>query len=73
LTSGNPQILAHFVQQRLETTPDILSESHAPLNYAAIAGQTEGYAAIDLEDLVARAMHQAVMRAGTDIDAQVST
>lgn len=34
----------------------------APLNYTYIATQTEGYSATDLQDLVARAVHQSAIK-----------
>jgi len=43
--------------------PDIQQDPESPLNYIALATQTEGYSANDLRDLVARAMHQAAIRA----------
>jgi peroxin-1 len=41
---------------------NLSEESSSPLNYTALATQTEGYSAIDLQDLVARAVHQASIR-----------
>lgn len=42
--------------------PDIKQDPDSPLNFTALATQTEGYSATDLQDLVARAMHQAAIR-----------
>lgn len=54
------QILATFVDDRLDSS-DIIRDDG--LNFTSLATQTEGYAAMDLEDLVARAVHQAAIRA----------
>ena len=54
------KIIATFVADRLDTS-DIMKDE--ALNFALLATQTEGYAAMDLEDLVARAVHQAAIRA----------
>ncbi|KAL1696033.1 P-loop containing nucleoside triphosphate hydrolase protein [Schizophyllum commune] len=56
------QILAKIVEDRMRATPDLSEDTAAPLNYTALAMQTEGYLATDLQDLVARAVHQAAMR-----------
>jgi len=37
-----------------------------PLNFVALATQTEGYSANDLKDLVGRAIHQCVIRTSKD-------
>jgi len=42
--------------------PDIQQDAEFPLNFAALATQTEGYSATDLQDFVARAVHQAAIR-----------
>lgn len=54
------QILATFVDDRLDSSDIIRDDA---LNFTSLATQTEGYAAMDLEDLVARAVHQAAIRA----------
>jgi peroxin-1 len=56
------QILAQIVNERLHIAQDIKEDPEAPLNYAALALQTDGYTAVDLRDLVARAFHQAAIR-----------
>ncbi|KAL1710677.1 P-loop containing nucleoside triphosphate hydrolase protein [Schizophyllum commune] len=56
------QILSRIVEDRMRATPDLSEDAEAPLNYTALAMQTEGYLATDLQDLVARAVHQAAMR-----------
>ncbi|KZP02539.1 PEX-1N-domain-containing protein [Athelia psychrophila] len=68
-------IMARIVERRLEMAPDIKQDSASPLNFTALATQTEGYSATDLHDLVARAMHQAAMRstAQEDVDADAET
>jgi peroxin-1 len=42
--------------------PDIKQDAESPLNFSVLATQTEGYSAIDLQDLVAKAVHQAAIR-----------
>jgi hypothetical protein len=66
------QIIAHCVQKRHDVAPDIFQDTDTQLNYAVLAGQTEGYTARDLEDFVARAMHQAAMRMASNADTKVS-
>ena len=46
--------------------PDIQSDPESPINFTALATQTEGYSAMDLQDLVARAVHHAAIRSGED-------
>lgn len=41
---------------------DITQDPSAPLNYTALATQTEGYSVTDLKDFVARAVHRAAIR-----------
>ena len=41
---------------------DLVVDPEHPLNYTALATQTEGYFANDLKDLVARAVHRAAVR-----------
>ncbi|KAJ7690688.1 P-loop containing nucleoside triphosphate hydrolase protein [Mycena rosella] len=77
--NARKEILARIVQERLAVARDMQVDSEAPLNYAALATQTEGYSATDLQDLVARAVHQVAVRssdgskppllASTDFDA----
>lgn len=50
------QILSHFIEQRTLVSDLTKDES---LNYAALAAITEGYAALDLKDLVSRAVQNA--------------
>ena len=59
------EILSHFVEQRMVASDLTKDES---LNYAALATLTEGYAALDLKDLVSRAIHNAAERSLTDAD-----
>ncbi|KAL1660364.1 P-loop containing nucleoside triphosphate hydrolase protein [Schizophyllum commune] len=59
---GRKMILSRIVEDRMRATPDLSEDAEAPLNYTALAMQTEGYLATDLQDLVARAVHQAAMR-----------
>ncbi|KAF7321379.1 putative peroxisomal biogenesis AAA ATPase pex1 [Mycena kentingensis (nom. inval.)] len=60
------QIILRMVQERLGTARDLQLDLASSPNYAAIASQTEGYSAVDLQDLVARAIHQVAMRALAD-------
>ncbi|KAF7298025.1 putative peroxisomal biogenesis AAA ATPase pex1 [Mycena chlorophos] len=64
--AARKEILAHMVQERLHAARDMKIDPDKPLNYAAIATQTEGYSAVDLQDLVARAVHQMAMRSSAD-------
>lgn len=51
---------------------DLSLDPTRPLNYVALAMQTEGYSATDLRDLVGRAVHQAAIRLlGNNIDSYV--
>ncbi|KAF8070403.1 P-loop containing nucleoside triphosphate hydrolase protein [Lyophyllum atratum] len=60
-------IIESIVGERLTTAGDIQRDPESPLNYAALAMQTEGYSATDLQDLVARAIHQVAIRAASGI------
>ncbi|KNZ73942.1 Peroxisome biosynthesis protein PAS1 [Termitomyces sp. J132] len=51
------------VDGRLAAAQDIRLDTASPLNYTALATQTEGYSVIDLQDLVGRAIHQVAIRA----------
>lgn len=50
------------MEQRLESSKNIQQDPQHPLNFAAVATQTEGYSALDLQDLVSRSIHQVAMR-----------
>ncbi|KAJ7287329.1 P-loop containing nucleoside triphosphate hydrolase protein [Mycena rebaudengoi] len=77
--NARKEILARIVQERLDAAKTMYVDAEAPPNYAALATQTEGYSATDLQDLVARAVHQVAVRssdgknppllASTDFDA----
>ena len=71
---ANFKILSQLVQTQMESS-DLVLDTSAPLNYTALATQTEGYSVTDLKDLVSRAIHRAVIRS-TDLneatDRQVS-
>jgi peroxin-1 len=60
--SSLEQILTQVVNERLQIAQDIKDDPEAPLNFAALAIETEGYTAVDLRDLIARAFHQAAIR-----------
>ena len=62
------QILSHFVEQRILVSDLIKDES---LNYAALATLTEGYAALDLKDLVSRAVQNAAERSLIDANGRL--
>jgi hypothetical protein len=62
----SPKILSRIVQNTLETAKDITIDSETKLNFTALATQTEGYSALDLQDLVARAIHQVAIRAASN-------
>lgn len=55
-------ILVQVVQRRIEAASHLEIDVERPLNFVALATETEGYSATDLQDLVARAVHQAVVR-----------
>ncbi|KAJ6497788.1 P-loop containing nucleoside triphosphate hydrolase protein [Mycena sanguinolenta] len=61
--NARKEILARIVHERLSTARDMQLDPEAPLNYAHIATQTEGYSATDLQDLVAQAVHRVAVRA----------
>ncbi|KAF7362140.1 putative peroxisomal biogenesis AAA ATPase pex1 [Mycena venus] len=60
--NARKEILARIVHERLGVARDMQVDPKAPPNYAKIATQTEGYSATDLQDLVARAVHQVAVR-----------
>ncbi|PIL32676.1 transporter [Ganoderma sinense ZZ0214-1] len=55
------EVLAHLVKEHMNAS-DITQDPTAPLNYTALATQTEGYSVTDLKDLVARAVHRTAIR-----------
>lgn len=57
------------MQSHLETS-DIMQDPSTPLNYTALATQTEGYSVTDLKDLVVRAVHRGAIRSAQQQDAQ---
>ncbi|KAG7449775.1 AAA-domain-containing protein [Guyanagaster necrorhizus] len=59
-------ILSQIVKDRLQLADDMQEDPTAPLNYTYIATQTEGYSATDLQDLVARAVHQSAIKIAMD-------
>ena len=64
--NARKQILAQIVQRRLESSRTLEVDAERPLNFIALATETEGYSATDLQDLVARAVHQAAIRSSSD-------
>jgi peroxin-1 len=66
--NARKQILAQVVRRRLEAARNLEVDIQEPLNFVALATETEGYSATDLQDLVARAVHQAVIRSSGDSD-----
>ncbi|KAJ7835704.1 P-loop containing nucleoside triphosphate hydrolase protein [Mycena leptocephala] len=60
--NARKEILARIVHERLSVARDMQVDPESPLNYAVLATQTEGYSATDLQDLVARAVHQIAVR-----------
>ncbi|KAF8273433.1 AAA-domain-containing protein [Lactarius quietus] len=64
--NARKQILAQIVQRRLESSRNLEVDAERPLNFVALATETEGYSATDLQDLVARAVHQAAVRSSSD-------
>ncbi|KAH9946561.1 AAA-domain-containing protein [Amylocystis lapponica] len=62
-------IIEELVLERMDTS-DIIQDPAAPLNFTALATQTEGYSVTDLKDFVSRAVHRAAIRSsrnGTDV------
>ncbi|OCH84801.1 AAA-domain-containing protein [Obba rivulosa] len=55
-------IIAQLVRGHIDAS-DITEDPGSPLNFAALATQTEGYSVTDLKDFVTRAVHRAAMRA----------
>jgi hypothetical protein len=51
-----------MIHDRLEAAKTIQVDKNSPINYAALAMQTEGYTAGDMGDLVMRAVHLATIR-----------
>jgi peroxin-1 len=64
--NARKQILVQVVRRRLETARTLEVDVERPLNFVALATETEGYSATDLQDLVARAVHQAAVRSSGD-------
>lgn len=60
--------MSQLVRTRIESS-DLTMDPSTPLNFTSIATQTEGYSVTDLEDLVSRAIHQAVIRSTNPDDA----
>ncbi|KAL5638488.1 hypothetical protein ACGC1H_005240 [Rhizoctonia solani] len=58
-------IISRIVNRRLATS-DLSSDLERPLNFVALATDTEGYSATDLQDLVGRAVHAAAVRSATN-------
>ncbi|KAF8331356.1 P-loop containing nucleoside triphosphate hydrolase protein [Cantharellus anzutake] len=54
-------IIAQLVEKQ-SALSDLSLDPSQPLNYVALATETEGYSATDLRDLVSRAIHQAAIR-----------
>ncbi|CAL1715282.1 unnamed protein product [Somion occarium] len=55
------EMLTHLVRTHTDVS-DLSEDPTQPLNYTALAMETEGYLITDLKDLVARAVHQAAIR-----------
>ncbi|CAE7230329.1 unnamed protein product [Rhizoctonia solani] len=58
-------IISRIVNRRLATS-DLSSDPAKPLNFVALATDTEGYSATDLQDLVGRAVHAAAVRSAAN-------
>ncbi|KIY53996.1 AAA-domain-containing protein [Fistulina hepatica ATCC 64428] len=56
------EILSHLVEERIRHSDGLRIDETSPLNYNALATQTEGYSVSDLKDFVSRAVHQAAMK-----------
>jgi peroxin-1 len=66
--NARKQILTQVVQRRLEAARNLEIDAERSLNFVALATETEGYSATDLQDLAARAVHQAVVRSSGKSD-----
>lgn len=53
--------MSQLIRERVDTS-SIAEDPARPVNFTALATQTEGYSVTDLKDLVARAVHQAAIR-----------
>ncbi|KAI0032780.1 AAA-domain-containing protein [Vararia minispora EC-137] len=62
------QILDLVLDTRLAAAEDLIFDPEHPPNIVALATETEGYSATDLQDFVARAIHQAAMRTAKHLD-----
>ena len=58
------QIIHSMVRKRVERTSGL--EQSEQLNFTSLATQMEGFLPTDLNDLVSRAIHEAVIRDGKD-------
>ncbi|ETW75050.1 AAA family ATPase, CDC48 subfamily [Heterobasidion irregulare TC 32-1] len=56
------QIISQLVKGRLVTASNLVIDEALPLDFVALSTETEGYSATDMQDLVARAVHQAAIR-----------
>ncbi|ELU42144.1 cell polarity protein [Rhizoctonia solani AG-1 IA] len=65
LRAPDKAIISRIVNRRLATS-DLSSDPAKPLNFVALATDTEGYSATDLQDLVGRAVHAAAVRTAAD-------
>ncbi|THH03293.1 hypothetical protein EW145_g6374 [Phellinidium pouzarii] len=55
-------IITQNVKSRMKNAPDLYESTEFPLNFTALATQTEGYLPTDLKDFVSRAVHAAAIR-----------
>ena len=55
-------MIEKFAKNVFSDPAGIAEDPDQPLNYSALATLTEGYCVTDLKDLVARAVHQAIIR-----------
>lgn len=53
----------------MDSASNLVVDHETPLNYVALATETEGYLATDLKDLVGRAVHQTTIRCMKQKDA----
>lgn len=54
------------MKHRLETTSGLEESTGVQINFTTLATLTEGYLPTDLNDLVSRAIHEAVIRCGKE-------
>ncbi|TFY68057.1 hypothetical protein EVG20_g3702 [Dentipellis fragilis] len=60
--TARKEILVDAVKRHMLAASNMVIDPAAPLNYTSLASETDGYFAMDLHDLVDRAVHEAAAR-----------